>query len=179
MSPADYGRLYDEFIHTAFRIETRQEYAVHAEDPSLAAFRNGTARPERSVRTSPWLARIAGDVIAGKDWGRVRLVEWPLTEYTRWELGSFIESQAAGERILLAPADQVDYAGPDVWLFDLDTDHACAVETIYTDDGAVQDRILVTDPDRLADLRRARDQAVAVSQPLNEFLAREAMAQRV
>lgn len=173
MSPPDYSRLYDEFTHTAFRIETRQEYGIHAEDPSLAAFRNGTARPERSVRTSPWLSRIAADTIAGKRWGRVRLVEWPLTEYTRWELHSYVESQAAGERIWLAPAELVDYRGPDVWLFDVDTDHPAAFETIYTDDGAVRDRILVNDPDALGELARARDQALLVAVPLNEFLARQ------
>lgn len=173
----DYSRLYDDFTHTAFRIETRQEYAVHAEDPSLAAFRIGTARPERSVRTSSWLARIAADTIAGKQWGRVRLVEWPLTEYTRWELVSFAESQAAGERIWLVPADR-GYDGPDVWLFDLDTDHPVAFETLYTDDGAVRDRRLVTDTDELANLRNARDHLVAGATPLNEFLAREATAQR-
>lgn len=173
MSPPDYGRFYDEFIRTAFRIETRQDYAVHAEDPSLAAFRTGAARPERSVRTSPWLSRIAADTIAGKSWARVRLVEWPLTEYTRWELHSYVESQAAGEQIWLAPAEQVDYRGPDVWMFDAGTAHAVAFETIYTDDGAVRDRILVDDPTALRNLERARDQALSVAVPLNEFLARQ------
>lgn len=169
----DFSRLYDEFTHTAFRIETRQDYAVHGEDPSLRAFRDGTARPERSVRTSPWLARIAADTIAGKQWGRVRLVEWPLTEYTRWELVSFGESQAAGEQIWLADAAQVEYVGPDVWLFDAGTDHPVAFETIYTEDGAVRDRRLIEDPGTLAGLARSRDQALAVAVPLNEFLARQ------
>lgn len=172
MSGADYSALYDQFTDTAFRLECRQNYAVHAEDPSTRAFREGLPRPERSVRTSPWLARIARDVSdRGKDWSRVRLIQYPLTEYTRHELLSYVESQAAGERILIAPAEAIDYDGPDFWLFDAGTDHACAVELHYTDDGAVRCREFVTDIADLAEKGRVRDAALGHALRLNEFLA--------
>jgi len=173
VSPLDPGPYYDGFRRSAFRLETRQSYAVDAEDASLAAFRAGTARPERSVRTSPWLARIATDTVSGKDWSRVRLVERPLTEYTRWELLSYVESQAAGERILLAAAGAVPGAGGDFWLFDADTAEPSGFRTHYDAGGRVAVREPVDDPDELRMLRRTRDRAVAAAVPLNEFLARE------
>ena len=57
---ADLGACFDLFERSAFRLETLPVYAVAAEDERLRAFRLGLPRPERSVRTSPWLARIAG-----------------------------------------------------------------------------------------------------------------------
>lgn len=180
MTGADFAALYDQFTHTAFRMECRQEYAVTAEDPFARAFREGTPRPERSVRTSAWLARIARTtVVDGKDWSRVRLVEWPLTEYTRHELLAFVESQAVGERVLLADRDDVGYLGPDFWLFDAGTDRACAGILHFDDAGAVRGRELVTDPGRLAELVEARDRALRAAVPLNVFLTRTIDGSRV
>ncbi|MEU6696837.1 DUF6879 family protein [Pseudonocardia sp. NPDC046786] len=160
---------------SAFRLETRQSYAVDAEDASPAAFRAGTARPERSVRTSPWLARIATDTVSGKDWSRVRLVERPLTEYTRWELLSYVESQAAGGGSCSPrPARSGGGGGGgDFWLFDADTAEPSGFRTHYDAGGRVAVREPVDDPDELRMLRRIRDRAVAAAVPLNEFLAGE------
>lgn len=176
MSGATYAHLYDQFTDTAFRLECRQTYAVQAEDPSTRAFRENLPRPERSVRTSPWLARIAVDTAPieqggrGKDWSRVRLIEWPLTDYTRHELLSYVESQAAGERIQIAAAAAVNWNGPDFWLFDAGHVHACAVELHYTDDGAVTERRFVDDRRRLRRLTEVRDAAVHAAVDLNQFL---------
>lgn len=179
MSDADFSALYDQFTDTAFRLECRQTYAVTAEDASTTAFREGRPRPERSVRTSPWLARIARNtVVDGKDWSRVRLIEWPLTEYTRHELLAYVESQAAGEEIQLAPAAAVTWSGPDFWLFDAGTDHACAIELHYDAAGAVRERVYVDEPRRLRELVEARNAAVHAAVDLNVFLAQESAAER-
>lgn len=167
----DFAALYDQFTHTAFRMECRQTYAVPAEDASTRAFREGLPRPERSVRTSPWLRRIAVTTAQGKDWSRLRLVEWPLTEYTRHELLGFVESQAAGERIMLADRAEVGYDGPDFWLFDAGTDRARAGLLHYTDDGEIKHRELVADPGYTAWLTEVKDQALRGAVPLNTFLA--------
>lgn len=99
---------------TVFRWEGHQHYAIDCDEPSLVAYRTGGARPERSVRTSPWLARIAASTLAGKEWHRVRGVVEPLSEYTRWEMLGYVESQAAGEQIRVAR----NLDGPeDFWVF--------------------------------------------------------------
>lgn len=167
----EFAALFDRFTDTAFRLERWQTYAVSAEDASVRAFREGLPRPERSVRTSPWLRRIAVTTAQGRDWSRLRVVEHPLTEYTRHELLGYVESQAAGERILVADRDDVGDLGPDFWLFDADTDHPCAVVMRYDQDGQIAERELVRDPAAVAALAAVRDRALAVAVPLNAFLA--------
>jgi hypothetical protein len=75
-------------------------------------------RPERSVRTSPWLRRIAVTTVAGKRWQRVHIVEHLLSEYLCYEIEGYVES-ATGEEISIADrAAHPDLArlGPDFWL---------------------------------------------------------------
>lgn len=171
MTPAEFNAWFDEATTSLFRLEALQTYAVSVEDASFTAFREGAARPERSVRTSPWLRRIAVTTTAGVDWSRVRIVDWPLTEYTRYELLGYIESQAVGERILLADGRGI---GPDFWLRDGGTDHAEAIVMHYTPDGQLERYEVVIDPERLTALHAV---VVALSEraiPLNEFLASNA-----
>ena len=115
MTPAELGACFDRFTATAFRLETLQDYT--GEEGRLEAFRLGQPLPVRSVRTSPWLARIAVTTVAGKRWQRVRVVEEPLTEYTRYEMASYVESQAAGEEIRILRNPPTPMRG-DFWLFD-------------------------------------------------------------
>lgn len=171
MTPAEFDALFTAVRSSVFRLEVRQEYAVSAEDASLIAFRMGRARPERSVRTSTWPRRIAATTLAGVDWLRIRVVTRPLTEYVRWELLGYVESQAAGERIDVTERTDID--GPDFWLLDADTDAAVAVLMHYTDDGRVADRELVTDRAIIAGLVGRRDDATTGAIRLNEFLARQ------
>lgn len=174
MDAASFGALFDTFTSQVFRLEGLQSYAVPAEDDSLRAFREGTARPERSVRTSPWLARIAESTAARKVWQRVHLIRHPLSEYLRHELLSYVESQAVGEQIGLvdlAEHPELEDPGPDFWLFDWDTDAPFAVVMHYNDEGAIVGREHTTDGqrlDRMASIRRA---AWGAAVPLNVYLA--------
>jgi hypothetical protein len=170
----DFAALFDTFQHTAFRLEALQTYDVTAETEAVRAFREGLPRPERSVRTSPWLRRVAVSTAQGKQWSRVRVVSYPLTEYTRYELVGYVESQAAGEHIQLVDFDRVGDLGPDFWLFDAGTPHARAVLMRYTVDGKIEGFELVTDPNQLERLQSIQHTAEAHAVPLNEFLARSA-----
>jgi hypothetical protein len=161
--------LFDTARQSVFRLEGRQTYAVAADDAALLAFRTGAPRPERSVRTSPWLKRIAASTaVDGVSWSRVRVIEYPLTEYTRFELVTYIESQAAGEQILLtgqpAPCD-------DFWLIDAGTDHAVGVWMRYDDTGALLGRERVDDPAVIAEMESVAAAAASGATPLNVWLA--------
>jgi hypothetical protein len=171
MDSRAFDALFDTFTRHTFRLEALQAYAVSAEDARLRAFREGTPRPERSVRTDPWLRRIAVSTAEGKSWSRVHLVHHPLSEYLRYELVSYIESQAVGEQIGIV--DLAEYpllGGPDFWLFDWGTDHAQAVVMHYSPDGRIQEREHVTDPARLEALNQVRITARAGSVELNSYL---------
>lgn len=172
----DFDALFDTFAHSAFRFEARPSYAVGGDEAvRIAAFREGRPRPERSVQTSPWMARIAvSTVVHGKSWSRVRVVDEPLTEYQRYQLESYKESQAVGERIRISTRSAgTDAVGVDYWLFDGGTSAAFAVVMHYGDNGAVQRRELVPagHPDVIGMHERAQE-LVDAAVDLNEFLAR-------
>lgn len=161
--------LFDTAQHSVFRLEGRQTYAVAADDAELTAFRTGAPRPERSVRTSPWLARIAvSTATRGVAWSRVRVVEYPLTEYTEYELVTYVESQAAGEQILIAeqPAPCDDF-----WLLDAGTSREVGVWMRYADDGTQLGRELVTDHDGIDQMADVAARLGAEATPLNVWLA--------
>ena len=155
---------------TVFRWEGLQHYAIAADEPSLVAFREGTPRPERSVRTSPWLARIAASTIAGKRWTRVRWVSEPLIEYVEWEMYAYVESQAVGEEITFVPEREYDL--PDFWVFDgTGPDDRRAILMHYDGYGVPGEFEYVDDEHRVADLLTAARELYQDATPLNVYLA--------
>lgn len=157
--------------HSAYRLECLPAYAIPREDASLRAFLDGTARPERSVRTSPWLRRLAVTTAAGKVWTRTRVYDIPLTEYQRFEIPAYVESLAAGDRTSLVDRIQADYDGPDFWLFDHDTDHAQVAVMQYGATGEFEGFELVTDPSRVGWFAEQRRAVGSRAVPLAHFLA--------
>jgi hypothetical protein len=171
MTSEEFEACFDRFRLTVFRLEGLPTYDVPEEVERIAAWRAGRARPERSVRTSPWLSRIATTTAAGKSWRRLRLVEFPLADYIRYELGSYVESQACGEEIRIAERPSQLAGQPDFWLFDGDEPDTYAAAMHYDERGRFLGAELVTDDQEgLAKMREARDMAWAAGTPLNEFL---------
>lgn len=175
MTLEEFNACFDQFRFDAFRLETLQAYEVDEEDASYSAWRSGRPRPDCSVRTDPWMRRIAVTTAAGKRWSRVHVVDEPLTGYLRYELVGYVEQAAVGEEIRIAPRrGNPDLAAlrDDFWLFDYD-DPARAFAIIMRYDGAGH----WLGADRSAGpevLDRCRDQrmlALQASVPLNEYLA--------
>ena len=141
LARADLNACFDLFERTAERLEVLPAYAVGgAEEERLRAFRLGLPRPERSVRTSPWLARIARTTAAGKSWRRIRVLGWPLTEYQRYQLTGYQESAAAGDVIRIADRSahpELAALDRDFWLFDADGPQPFAALMTYRRRGRV------------------------------------------
>lgn len=169
LTAAEFDALFDGVVRSVVRLEALPAYAVGgAEQDRLDAFRAGRARPLRSVRTDPWLARIALTTITtGKDWSRLRVVDDPLTDYQRYQLASYRESQAVGERIRLVRRASVGGVGPDFWLFD----DRRVVLMHYHPDGRLDRRELRDDRSVVDECRDRVERLGAGSVPLNEFLA--------
>jgi hypothetical protein len=174
LTPEEFDAAFDAFTTSTWRLEALQRYTVDEEQERIQAWRDGLARPERSVRTSPWLRRVAVSTAAGKLWGRVHVVTHPLSEYVRYELGGYIESAAAGEEIRI-----VDHAahpglagiGPDFWLFDEGLPGEFAVIMGYDDDGHWLGAERTDAPAALEQCRQAKALAVQYAVPLNAYLA--------
>lgn len=178
---AQFDALFDRFAGSptatrVFRWEGLQHYEVDYDEPSWRAFREGTTRPDRSIRTDPWLARIARSTLAGKMWERVRGVAEPLSEYTRWELIAYGESAAAGEKILIT--DDEDAKGTtDFWLFDGSSPgDRYAVMMFYDEHGVPLAFGYRDDPAELAAMREFAEAVTEVAEPLNAYLARHRAA---
>ncbi|MGH3985229.1 MAG: DUF6879 family protein [Pseudonocardiaceae bacterium] len=174
MTLDEFDALFDRFEVSAFHLETHQDYAIEEEDKRLRAFREGLPRPERSVRTSPWLRRVAVTTAAGRRWGRVHIIEHPISEYLRYQLVGYLESQAVGEEIRLADRGEhpeLTALGPDSWVFDAGTEQAFGVLLHFDDAGHLLDIDAVDDSAGVAELERQREIALAHSMSLAEYLA--------
>jgi hypothetical protein len=175
----NFDAYFEHFTRTAVRLETLPAYDVGgAEAERIHAWRQGLPRPVNSVRTAPWLARVAvTTATAGKSWKRVRVVDDPLTWYQRQQVTlSYVEAQAAGDEVVIARRADVPDHGPDVWAFDLGTSSAAALVMQYDGDGHWLGYEAVTDAERLGEIaariHRVEDRAV----PLNVFLTAAASA---
>jgi uncharacterized protein DUF6879 len=174
MSPEEFDALFDRFHNSVFRLETFAEYRV-GEDDEIAAWLRGDPKPERSVRTSPWLARIArSTTVDGKNWSRAHIVELPLTDYLCYEIDAYIESQAAGEQIRIAVRDgktALDDLREDFWLFDAGQSDRYAIAMNYAADGSLNGFDFVTDPTTLDRYETEQQIVWNAATPLNQFLS--------
>lgn len=158
---------------SAFRLETLQYYA--GDDEELDEYRRGLPLREWSVRTSPYLRRLAAATLAGQQWSRVHVVTQPLSDYVRFELASYIGSAAVGEQIAIADvsasAELSSLIGHDFWLVDDDRDDTAALMMSYGSGGDFQGASETSDPATLEMCRAARRLAWRHAVGLNAFIA--------
>jgi hypothetical protein len=140
-----WSRYFRDFASSAFRLELRQVYTMPGEADELRRFQEGQLPPPDYHYG--WLDTVAEARKAGKTMRRVRLVERPLTDYTRYEFAwGFVYNVAAGEDIrILDVTDRPGLELPDhdFWLFDEST----VVKLLYRPDGTQIGRELVEHPD--------------------------------
>ena len=169
----DLMACFDLFEVSAVRVETLPAYDVPAEAEVLRAFARGLPLPERSARTSPWLARIERTTAAGKTWSRTRVVGRPLTAYERFQLGyGYPPSAAAGEVIRIADRSahpELAPLGGDFWLFDGDTAAPFAALMTYGQGGAYLGSEVTSDPGVIARCRQQAALAARCAVPLEVF----------
>jgi hypothetical protein len=175
VSVKDFGSYFDRFRYTAFRLEALPSYDIADERDEFEAWLRGEPLPDRSVRTDPWLGRIAlSTMTQGKRWRRAHVVDVPLSEYLRFELAGYAESQAAGEEIRIAVRGEnpaLATLPPDFWLFDAGTRHACALEMSYDRAGVWLGFKPTRDRARIRDYEAVRDMVWNLAVPLNTFQA--------
>jgi hypothetical protein len=117
---------------------------------------------------------VAVSTAQGKRWGRVHVVQHPLSEYLRYEVVGYVESAAAGEEIRIADqaaSPELDALGPDFWLFDGGTEDAHAVLMHYDEDGRLAEYEPTATMTALDECYRAQSLVLAHSVPLNVYLA--------
>jgi hypothetical protein len=159
---------------TAFRLETLQHYAGDEEE--LDEFSRGLPLREWSVRTSPYLRRLAEATLGGQQWSRIHIVEQPLSDYVRFELASYVSSAAVGEQIMIAERSanpDLAHLQEDFWLLDEELPGATAVMMSYSPGGVLTGAVALTGRRTLNWCRQARFLAASHAVPLNDYIARQ------
>jgi hypothetical protein len=113
----EFGNLFDSFEHTAFRLETRDQYKSTIELQALRQFVAG--EPVDMGWFQDWLTMIREATAEGRRFTRVRVVSMPLTDYSRFGVFCSQHTNAAGEDIrYLTRHNAIDLPDYDYWLFD-------------------------------------------------------------
>jgi hypothetical protein len=116
---AEVAHLFDDFEHTAWRLETRRGYDSDRQTEEYQRFVRG--EPSTEDLTDPYYTARRAQAAEGKRFERVRLVDDPPTEGQRYLLHRAQFNAAAGEDVRnLWRRDAVRLHLPpdDFWLFD-------------------------------------------------------------
>jgi uncharacterized protein DUF6879 len=160
ISEDTFGDLLRSFRQTAFRLESRDAYAMDFEHGEFARFLAGSPRPPSEIGWwKDWLDQIAGLASAGKHVSRVRVLAEPPSDYQRWMLWAAPWYAQAGEDIrYMTHREACDLGLPDAdwWLLDDEQ----AVILGFGDSDRLEALTLVTDPELIARYINWRDLAV-------------------
>lgn len=172
VSEDDFSRLLGSFERTAFRLETRDAYALGYERRDFERFLEGTPVPPPDLDWwRPWLDQITRQASEGKQISRVRILAEPPSDYQRWELWAAPWHAAAGEQIGYLPRSRADTLGlpldHDWWLLD-DTR---LIIMRFTPDGEIDGKTLTDDRAVTGPYRAWRDTAVRNSTPAAQHRA--------
>ena len=164
----DLGRIMDNATKSAFRLETLPQYLVPQEEEEFTAWRDNRPWPTQTPENNAWLAELKQIVARGIRWYRVHILDFPLCDYSRFELAGYAESQAVGQETFIA--DRAEHPElvdmhEDFWLIDDET----AVRMVYDDKGHFLRPEAVDD---VRPYRTMRDIAMQSAEPLDDFIAR-------
>jgi hypothetical protein len=171
VTSSEFDALFTSFEHTAYRLEILQQYDVSYELEPFRAFMAGEQRPGDAAKDE-WTSMIRAAVAAGKVIQRVHVVNEPLTDYLRYELGwSYPPNVEVGEdiRILSAePGRSPILPRHDYWLFD--SSNLWVME--YADDGTFLWAEHIEDPGVIVRHAYWRDAALHLAIPYSDYMQR-------
>ena len=168
MELGDLRPLMDNATRGVFRLETLPQYLVPQEAERFAAFRAGHHVPPRAPESSEWLAKLQQIIASGIRWYRVHVLDFPLCDYSLFELYAYQDSQKVGQEIFLADRAEhlvLEDMHEDFWLMDDDV----AVRMVYDKEGHF------LRPERIDDATpyvTLRETAMRCAEPMDEFIAR-------
>jgi len=163
-----FGRLFERFEHTAWRLETRRRYASDEATDTYAQFVRGEA-PTWDLDT-PWSRTIREKTAGGARVRRVRIVDSPATEGQRYLIAHAEKNAMLGEDIRnlsRAEADRLGLPAEDFWIFD---SRLVALLNFDADDNFI-DVELITEPAEVIRYSMSRDAAMHHAVPYEQFTA--------
>ncbi|MDH6630443.1 hypothetical protein M2271_008303 [Streptomyces sp. LBL] len=163
------AHVFTDFKHTAWRLETRRGYATDRSSEPWARWQAG----EDVAHDAPdaWRRNVSEQTAQGKTFGRVRIVDEPLTEGQRFLLTRAPSNVSAGDEVrYLWRTDAARLGLPDFdfWLIDSRT----LLRFVFDDEDTTLGVVLSEDPAEVLAACQARDAAWHHSVPAAEFAER-------
>ncbi|WP_282693023.1 DUF6879 family protein [Streptomyces sp. CC208A] len=163
-----FGKLFENFEHTAWRLETRRRYASDESTDTYGQFIRGEA-PAWNLET-PWARTIREKTTGGAIVCRVRIVDTPPTDGQRYLTAHAEKNEALGEDIRnlsRTRADALRVPSEDFWLFD----SRLVALLRFDDEDNLVDVELITEPAEVVRYAMVRDAAWHQAVPYREFTA--------
>ncbi|MFI0262554.1 DUF6879 family protein [Streptomyces sp. NPDC017056] len=115
-----FDRLFTQFEHTAWRLETRRRYASDEATETYRQFLRGE-RVDWEGADTQWCAERREQTALGKRFARVRVIDNPPTQGQLYLLDNARRNSSVGESIFClrrSQADLLGLPGEDFWIFD-------------------------------------------------------------
>ncbi|MEV0115892.1 DUF6879 family protein [Streptomyces sp. NPDC050844] len=160
--------LFDDFEHTAWRLETQHGYATDRVSPNWARWKAGEKLGFDP--SSPWHVSVQAKAAEGRRFARVRLVDSPPTEGQSFLLASGLGNVEAGEDIrnlYRSEARRIGLPNFDFWLFD----SRILAKFVIDKDGVTVGVEVTEEPAAVLVACQARDAAWHYAVPTREFQA--------
>jgi hypothetical protein len=170
ISGEELRKLFVMFKHEALHLEMRDVYVVKDEVERFARFLEKGYRDHEAEAEErrPWMTLIQDLTAAGKFLRRARIISEPVTDYIRYEWEGTGPNVEAGEQIKWLPrrlASVIALPGNDFWLFD----NSIVIFTVFTGEGDVFERQLMTDPAVVQLCHSAFDAVWSIATPHGEY----------
>lgn len=162
------GDMFGRFERTAFRCEARPSYLM-TDRARFDLWNSGAPLPRKTADNDGWIATIAAAAGRAAVIERIRIVDYPVNAYTRFEFTAFRDNVDAGERISVVERRVLDPSWqdtPDYWLFDDDT----VFVQRYDEEGGFLGADQVAD---VAPFLQARDLLTKVAVPFSKYELRD------
>lgn len=164
----DFGKLFDRFGHSAFRLETLDHYSVPDEADEYRRFISGEWLPKSTGEE--WCQLVGENVQLGRVMERVRVISNPLTSYMKFEIDwRYVYSSAAGERISLLEKSKIPkgLSGiDDYWLFD----ESVVIWMRYGTNGHFLRAEKETDLEVISRCQQTRTSLLSMATPMRQYL---------
>ncbi|MFG3096444.1 DUF6879 family protein [Streptomyces sp. NPDC048202] len=168
----EFARLFRDFEHSAWHLETRRGYASDRDEAFKEFLRTGVVVWEPDM-ASEWHQNIRRQTDAGKAIGRVRVVDNPPTDGQRFLLGYAACNAATGEDarcLWRSDAERLRLLEEDFWIFDSRLD----VVLHFDESDELTSYEVKTEPAEVVRYSIARDAALHHAIPHDQFAAQVA-----
>lgn len=165
----EFDRLFTQFEHTAWRLETRRRYASDEVTDTYAQFTRGEP-VDWEGKDAEWCTERREQTALGKRFERIRIVDNPPTPGQLYLLDNARRNSAVGEdirQLWRVDAERLQFPEEDFWIFD----SRLVARLNFDDADDLVNVELITEPVAVNRYAQVRDAAWHYAIPYETFAA--------